>query len=287
MADLISYGLPDSVARQLEWSYRRLEHPSLAARLSDVLASPFEEAMKLLPRDWKQWLDRSAEVSMRRTLSLAVNSMAVPYRPDLAPPSRDWAHKAVVAGAGAVGGFFGPLSTLAELPLATGLMMRSIAAIARSEGEDPHHSCDTRLACVQVFALGGRTRDDEDAEIGYYGMRLTLGLHFENVAEFVGTAEGPHIPAVVQMVRAVAARFGVVVSDKVAAQMVPIAERSAAANVRNLMFMQHYPRRCAGTLHRAPTGARIRYRSHPRGVSRAARRRSSRGAASSVLCAGW
>ncbi len=239
MTDLITYGLPDSVARQLEWSYRRLEHPSLAARLSDVLASPFEEAMKLLPRDWKKWLDRSAEVSMRRTLSVAINSMAEPYRPDLAPPSRDWAHKAVVAGAGAVGGFFGPLSTLAELPLATGLMMRSIAAIARSEGEDPHHSCETRLACVQVFALGGRTRDDEDAEIGYYGMRLTLGLHFENVAEFVGTAEGPHVPAVIQMVRAVAARFGVVVSDKVAAQMVPIAGALSGATL-NLMFMQHY-----------------------------------------------
>ncbi|MGB5737069.1 MAG: EcsC family protein [Thiohalocapsa sp.] len=239
MADLISYQLPDSVARQLEWSYRRLEHPSLAARLSDGLASPFAEAMKLLPRDWKNRLDRSAEVSMRRTLSLAINSMAVPYRPDLAPPSRDWAHKAMVAGAGAVGGFFGPLSTLAELPFATGLMMRSIASIARSEGEDPHHSCDTRLACVQVFALGGRTRDDEDAEIGYYGMRLTLGLHFENVAEFVGTAEGPHVPSVIQIVRAVAARFGVVVSDKVAAQMVPIAGALSGATL-NLMFMQHY-----------------------------------------------
>jgi hypothetical protein len=239
MANLITGGLPEPAMRELAWSFRQLEHPSLAARLSDVLASPLEEVMQLLPRDWKRWLDRSAEISMRRTLKLAVGSMSVPYRPDLAPPSRDLAHKVAAAGAGAVGGFFGPLSTLAELPFTTGLMMRSIAAIARNEGEDPHHRCETRLACVQVFALGGRTRDDEDAEIGYYGMRLTLGLHFENVMEFVGKAEGPHIPAVIQVVRAIAARFGVVVSDKVAAQMVPVAGAISGAAL-NLLFMKHY-----------------------------------------------
>jgi hypothetical protein len=239
MADLISYGLPDAAARELEWSYRQLEHPSFAARLSDVLASPVGEAMKLLPRDWKKWLERSTQASMRRTMSLAVGSIAPAAEPGLRPPARDWAHKLVVAGSGAVGGFFGPLSTLAELPFATGMMMRSIAAIACSEGEDPHSSCETRLACVQVFALGGRTRDDEDAEIGYYGMRLTLGLHFENILEYAGKAEGPHVPGMIQIVRAVAARFGVVVSDKAAAQLVPIAGALSGAAL-NLIFMQHY-----------------------------------------------
>mgnify|MGYP000526602642 CR=1 FL=1 len=28
----------------------------------------------------------------------------------------------------------------------------------------------------EVFALGGRTRDDEAADLGYYGLRITLGL---------------------------------------------------------------------------------------------------------------
>jgi hypothetical protein len=95
------------------------------------------------------------------------------------------------------------------------------------------------MACVQVFALGGRTRDDEDAEIGYYGMRITLGLHFENVLEFVGKSEGPHIPAMMQVARAVAARFGVVISDKTAAQLVPVAGAVSGAAL-NLIFMQHY-----------------------------------------------
>lgn len=240
MSDLIRIDLPDQAARELAWSYRQLEHPSFAARLSDVLASPVSGAINLLPRELKRRLERGVQHSMYRTLRLAVGSLG-----PVAPParaarsSRDWAHKLAVIGSGAVGGFFGPLSTLAELPVATALMMRSIAAIARAEGEDIHGSREARLACVQVFALGGRTRDDEDAEVGYYGLRLTLGLHFERILEFAGKGSGPHIPAMIQLVRATAARFGVVVSDKLAAQLVPVAGAISGAAL-NLVFMQHY-----------------------------------------------
>lgn len=236
MPDLIAYELPERAARELAWSYRRLEHPSFVARLSDVLASPFEEAMKLLPRHWKKRLDRGVEANMYHTLSLAVGSMG---RRHEGAPSRDWEHKLAAAATGAVGGFFGPWSTLAELPVATALMMRSIADVARAEGEDVQGNPEARMACIQVFALGGRTRADEDAEIGYYGMRITLGLHFERVLEFAGKAEGPHIPTIINLARAVAARFGVVVSDKVAAQLVPIAGALSGAAL-NLAFMHHY-----------------------------------------------
>ena len=227
--------LPGPAAQELAWAYERLEHPSLAARLSDVLASPFEEAMKLLPPRWKQRLDRSVENNMYRALKMAMGSMDT-----RAPiPSKDWLHRALVAGTGAVGGFFGPLTVLAELPVATALMLRSIADIARSEGEDIMGNREARLACVQVFALGGRTKDDDEAEVGYYGIRVALGLHFENILELAGTMDGPHIPAAIQLVRAVAARFGVVVSDKLAAQLVPVAGALSAATL-NLIFMQHY-----------------------------------------------
>ncbi len=35
---------------ELRWSYQNLEHPSLAARLSNLLAEPIEEAISLLPK---------------------------------------------------------------------------------------------------------------------------------------------------------------------------------------------------------------------------------------------
>ncbi len=238
MNELIVHELPAHATRELEWSYRQLEHPSLAARLSDVIASPFEQSMTLLPRDWRKRIERGIEASMMRTLNVAVASLPRPR--SSGPYSASMlGHKLSAVGAGAVGGFFGPLSTLVELPVTTALMMRSIADIAVSEGERLHDSLEARMACVLVFALGGRTHDDEDAEIGYYGLRIALGLHFENLIEYVGKSEGTHIPAIVNLVRAIAARFGVVLSDKTAAQMVPVAGALSGA-VLNLMFMQHY-----------------------------------------------
>lgn len=234
----VATGLPAEATRELMWSYRQLEHPSLAARLSDVIASPIGEGIKLLPRDWRKRIDRGVEASMMQAFELALLSLRErPYTGS--GTASTLSHKLMAVGTGAVGGFFGPLSTLAELPIATTLMMRSIADIAASEGEHLRDNPDARLACVQVFALGGRTRDDEDAEVGYYGMRITLGLHFENVIEYVGKSDGPHIPGIINLVRAVAARFGVVVSDKFAAQMVPIAGALSGATL-NLIFMQHY-----------------------------------------------
>lgn len=42
MNELAVRGLPEHAVRELVWSYRLLEHPSLAARLSDVIASPIQ-----------------------------------------------------------------------------------------------------------------------------------------------------------------------------------------------------------------------------------------------------
>jgi hypothetical protein len=226
--------LPDSALQELRWAYKRLEHPSFAARLSDVLASPFEELLALLPKDWCKWIERSSEASIGRALRLALASMR--YREPT--PASLWTHKLMAVGTGAIGGFFGPLAVMAELPLTSTLMLRAIADIARSQGEDLSRA-ESRLACFQVFALGGRTRDDEKAEIGYYGLRITLGLHFESILQFAGPAEGVHIPAVIEFVRSVAARFGVVISDKLAVQMIPFAGALSAATL-NLLFMQHF-----------------------------------------------
>lgn len=238
MNHLVVYGLPLQAARELIWSYKQLEHPSLAARLSDVIASPIGKGMMLLPQRWRSRIDRAVEASMQQAFELALFSLPEPS-PDRISPPAILSHKLMATGTGAVGGFFGPLSTLAELPLTTALMMRSISDIAVSEGEQLRDNPDARMACVQVFALGGRTQDDEDAEIGYFGMRVWLSVNVENVFEYIGKTKGPHIPAVVNLVRAVAARFGIVVSEKFAAQMAPVTGAINGAAL-NLIFMRHY-----------------------------------------------
>ncbi len=220
---------------ELRWAHKHLEHPSLAARLSDILASPFEEVFKILPKTWRRRLDQSSQASIYRALKMARLSMPgnKMSNPQL------WTHRFLAVSTGAASGFFGPLALIAELPLTTTLILRSIADIARSEGEDLRDR-EARIACVQVFALGGRTREDEAADVGYYGLRITLGLHFErDILEYATNAQGPHIPAAIDLVRAIAARFGVVISDKLAAQMVPIAGAASGAAL-NLIFMNHF-----------------------------------------------
>lgn len=227
--------LSDKELAELRWAYQHLEHPSLAARLTSRLASPIEEGLALLPKSWRRRLDKTAELSIGQSLKLAIASLDNTG----AASVNNWLHKFVAMGTGAAGGFLGPLTLLAELPLTTTLMLRSISEIARSEGEDMSDK-EARLACVQVFALGGRTREDEDADLGYYGLRFALGIYFErDILEYAANAQGPHIPAAIQMVRAISARFGVVISDKAAAQMVPIAGALSGA-LLNLIFMNHY-----------------------------------------------
>ena len=70
-------------------------------------------------------MERSSEASIGYGLRLALASMRFrePARASL------WTHKLLAVGAGAVGGFFGPLTVLAELPLTTALMLRAIADV--------------------------------------------------------------------------------------------------------------------------------------------------------------
>jgi hypothetical protein len=221
----------------LRLAVRYLEHPSLAARLTSFLGTPIEEGFRLLPGPMYDRVHDTAVALVKQALNLAVVSMPGRTRPG---PSRDALHRYLGMGTGAAGGFFGLPGTLAELPVTTTLMLRSIADIARAEGEDLADPA-SRLACVEVFAYGGRPREDDAAETGYYGLRLALALHFSTVSARLvqrGLVE-PSLPAVVAMVRGIAARFGVAIGDKVAFQLVPIFGAAAGA-IANAVFMDHF-----------------------------------------------
>jgi hypothetical protein len=215
----------------LAWAYDQLEEPSFAARLTNVIGTPIEAGLRLLPLEWHRRVRIAAETSVRSALGVALATL-----PGTEAESGLLTNKLIVTVSGAAGGFFGPLALLAELPLTTTVMLRSIAQIARAQGEDPATPAGRR-ACVEVFALGGRSRRDDAADAGYYGLRLALAMHFTRGLERM-TGEAA-MPLGVQLVRAVASRFGVVVSDKVALQMVPVVGAVSGALV-NAAFMQHF-----------------------------------------------
>lgn len=227
---------------RLRWATQHLEHPSLAARLSSVVGTPIEIAVNLLPRPLYGQVRRLADAAVSRLMEVAVSSLHHPQESD----PRNGLYRGLAAGCGAIGGAFGLYGLLLDLPISTTLMLRSISEIARAEGEDLG-SPEARLACLEVFALGGHAESDDAAETGYYGIRLALALPITQAARHLADHgfSGRGAPVLVDLIRAVGARFGVVVGQKTAAQLVPLIGAAGGAAV-NLIFMSHYQEMARG-----------------------------------------
>lgn len=131
-----------------------------------------------------------------------------------------WLKKAMTIAAGAAGGFFGLPGVAIDIPITTFVMMRSIAEIARSKGEDLA-SDDARRSCLQVLAFGGFD-SDESPEIGYWATRLAL-------------TKGP----IELLIKQVAPRLAATLSEKILAQAVPVAG-AMAGGALNYVFMTYY-----------------------------------------------
>lgn len=231
-----SEGIAAEDLLELRRACRHLEHPSLAARLSSVVGTPIEVGLNLLPRNWYNGLHRSADAAIIKALNTALSSM----RREHEHSAHRRFYKAIAAGSGAVSGLVGLPGLLVELPVTTTLMLRSIAEIARDQGEDIH-SDETRTACLEVFALGGRTEVDDAADTGYYGVRLVLSSYLTLATTQVSHPAilGEGAPVIVQFMQAVAARFGSQLTTRAAARVLPVIGAAAGATV-NLIFMQHF-----------------------------------------------
>jgi hypothetical protein len=149
-------------------------------------------------------------------------------------------HKALAATSGALGGSFGLAALPIELPISTVIMLRSIGDIARAEGEDLRDP-ETALSCLQVFALGGLKGEVDAANSGCFAVRGLLAKSVAEATRFIVDrgvlAEGG--PVLVRLLAQIASRFGVVVTQKLAAQAVPIIGALGGAAV-NYAFIDHF-----------------------------------------------
>jgi hypothetical protein len=219
-----------------------LESPGLAVQMANLLGAPIEYLlMRQLPRGASRLVERAARRAVEAAFDTAVRTFAddAPRRPSLR------LHKAAVAGTGALGGFFGLPGLVVELPLTTTAMLRSIADIARSEGESPARP-DTRLACLEVLALGGQGKADDGAESGYFATRAALAQQISAAARHLaGGVAGSTAPALVRAVNAIAGRFSIPVSQKAVAQAAPLIGAASGAAL-NLVFINHFQRVARG-----------------------------------------
>ena len=254
--------LSDADMAALRKAVRALERPGLAARLTAAAGAPLDIIGRSLPAPVTEAVGRSTELAMRGALRVALATLpakAVAPAPGTAIEvatartgnrlerlfgSSETAHKAMAALSGAVGGAFGLATLAVELPVSTTLMLRSIAEIAREEGEDLATPEGT-LACVQVFALGGRAESADPgsplSESGYFAVRAALAKTMAEAARYAGSRSllDQSAPALIRFSAQIAARFGIVVSQKVAAQAVPILGAVGGAAV-NTAFMNHF-----------------------------------------------
>ncbi|TGQ52285.1 EcsC family protein, partial [Mesorhizobium sp. M1C.F.Ca.ET.212.01.1.1] len=101
----------------------------------------------------------------------------------------------------------------------------------------------TRQACLEVLALGGNSPRDDASETGYYLARgFTTDVMRHLSAELagrvvtgrdltLGVAPKEAGKLLAKLVEKVAARFGVLVTEKFAAQAVPIVGAAAGATL--------------------------------------------------------
>jgi len=221
-----------------------LENPGIAIEIANLLGAPIEFVVsKKLPKKATALIDKAAHAAVTAAFSAAVLTLR---KDKIGTPARKWLHRGVAVGAGAVGGFFGWLGLAVELPFTTTTILRSIAEIARSEGESPH-DLDTRLACIEVLAFGGSNKNDDAAESGYFATRAALAQQISAVSQHIvhrGLSESG-APVIVRLINAIANRFSVPVTEKVIFEAAPIIGAVSGASL-NAIFMGHFQKVAQG-----------------------------------------
>ena len=219
-------GFSDEDRERLLWAATTLvESRGIVIRVTEVLGgaldrfggSTLSAASTALGVGWREKVNEIVEQALRRGYGLATFGL------DPESDSRPWAwfNKLMASTSGLVGGFLGLPGLAIDLPVTTTVILRSVAEIARSHGEDIS-SEDGKRACLEVFAFGGPRTDDDDIETGYWAARAGLS-----------------VMATGTVLQQAARYFGVVLSEKVLAQAVPAIGALAGGSL-NYVFIDYY-----------------------------------------------
>jgi hypothetical protein len=229
----------------------QLEQPGLAAKLAAVVGMPVEKLLGWLPDGIQSQVDRLAEEALAKALNVAMKTLDG----DTLRSPWNLTHKVAVTLSGVTGGMFGAPALVAELPITTVIILRSIADIARSKGEDLTDPA-VRLACMEVFALGGGEPRSADKDVviasdtgriedryirtTYFVARAAMAQQVTAAAEILtkGTTTASS-SALTRLIAKIASRFGIAVSEKAAAQAVPIVG-AVGGGLINALFMDHF-----------------------------------------------
>lgn len=233
-----------------------LERPSFLIRLANLLGKPAEAVLAALPKTAHQVVNKATTSALSTALGWALRTLPSGTGPAATNPERAGApestfalspglHTALAATTGAVGGLFGLSGLPVEVPATVMVMLRSVAATAAREGanlDDPA----TRLECLTVLNLGSPAANE--MESAYFTSRLGMALAVHESAQFVTRHTAREVadsvargtaPALVRLLGQIASRFEVVLTEKLAAQLVPLAGAVSGALI-NAAFTDHF-----------------------------------------------
>jgi hypothetical protein len=246
--------LSNDEQRFLEDAAAYLERPSFLIRTANLIGKPTEAILGALPQRAQELIAKATADALAHALEWAVRSLPAPTSEAAAQAggaderssrASGRLHTAVAATTGALGGFFGLAGMAVEVPATTTVMLRSIAQIAAENGADLNDPA-TRLQCLAVFSFGSPSL--ETMESAYFTGRLGLAIAIQDAAAFVARHTAREIsdavtrgsaPVLVRLINQIAARFQIVLSQKAAAQAVPIAGAATGALI-NAAFTDHF-----------------------------------------------
>ncbi|EMC2219075.1 EcsC family protein [Escherichia coli] len=232
----------------LEKAVKLLEQATITEKMTQMVGKPIDYLMNKLPKGAEAQIYSLVEKALHKAADAALWSLN--NEPNREASTKT--NKFFAAVSGAVGGTFGFSALAIELPLSTTIMLRSVADIARSEGFDLD-KVETKQACLEVFALGGPSENDDAVDTAYYATRSftaeamqILSKELSEIAtkkasvnaamNLTPTQTGKWLTTLIEKV---ATRFGIVITEKTAAQVVPIIGAFAGATL-NIMFADYY-----------------------------------------------
>jgi len=227
-----------------------MENISWAIKGVNMVGNSIETGAKLIPEKALNLLQNSTEKVLLGILK--ANLITISKNKTLKEPSKK-TYKAIVMGSGAVSGFFGSTTGvgtaifISEMTITTKFILRSIMDIARSQGEDIY-SLEGQMQCLEVFALGGQSKDDDGTETSYYMARAALSATLKGTtaagaqAAIKSAAKGASVMgsnAVTKFITQIAARFSALLTEKFMAQAIPIVGALGGGSI-NFIFVNHF-----------------------------------------------
>lgn len=227
-----------------------MEHIGWAIKGVNAIGNSLETGARFIPEKALNVLQKTTEKILLGLLK--ANLLTISKNKQLKEPS-SITYKAIVIGSGTVGGFFGSTTGIgtaifaSEMTITTKYILRSIMDIARSQGEDIY-SLEGQMQCMEVFALGGKSKDDDGMDTSYYAARAALSSTLKNLTSAslqaaINTAANSSAAfgssALNKFITQIAARFSVLISEKFMAQAVPIAGALGGGSM-NFIFINHF-----------------------------------------------